>query len=97
MKKRLLHSLRNKYVLTPIIFLVWMSFFNDIDLFFIMRSKRELKQMKEEVLYLQHENERTREVLHDITTNAASLEKFARETYFMKRPNEDVFIVRVTD
>ncbi len=97
MKKRIPRWLRNKYVVTPIIFLVWMSFFNDIDLFFIMRSKRELKQMKEEVEYLKSENHRTREALHDITTNATSLEKFARETYFMKRPNEDVFIVRVTD
>lgn len=97
MKKRIPRWLKNKYVVTPIVFLVWMSFFNDIDLFFIMRSKRELKQMKEEVEYLKAENELTREALHDITNNAASLEKFARETYFMKRPTEDVFIVRVTD
>lgn len=97
MKKRIPKWLRNKYVITPIAFLVWMSFFNDIDLFFILQSKRELSQMKQEVEYLKTENERTREALHDITTNAETLEKFARETYFMKRPTEDVFIVRVTD
>lgn len=97
MKKKILKYLKNKYILTPIVFLVWMSFFNDIDLFFIMRSKSELRSMQDRIEFLQHENERTREAFHDISTNAESLEKFARETYFMKKPNEDVFVVRVTD
>ncbi len=97
MKKKLLKYLKNKYILTPILFLVWVSFFNDIDLFFIMRSKSELRSMKDRIEFLQHENERTREAFHDISTNSESLEKFARETYFMKKPNEDVFVVRVAD
>lgn len=84
-------------MLTPVIFLVWMSFFNDIDLFFIMKSKRQLRAMEAEIAYLEKENDLTREALHDINTNAETLEKFARETYFMKRPNEDIYIVRIKD
>ncbi|MGF1563965.1 MAG: septum formation initiator family protein [Flavobacteriales bacterium] len=97
MKERLRNSLRNKYVLTPIVFLVWMAFFNDVDLFFLWKSKREAKVMREEIVYLEHEIEQTRESLHDISTNSETLEKFARETYFMKKPNEDIFIVRITE
>lgn len=97
MKKKVIKALKNKYILTPVIFLVWMSFFNDIDLFFILKSKRELRGMEAEIAYLEKENELTREALNDISTNAETLEKFARETYFMKRPNEDIYIVRIKD
>lgn len=97
MKARVIKAIKNKYVFTPLIFLVWMAFFNDIDLFFILQSKRELKSLQEEVQYFQYEIDKTRESLHDLTTNAATLEKFARETYYMKKPNEDIFIVRITD
>lgn len=74
-----------------------MSFFNDIDLFFIMKSKRELRAMEAEIAYLEKENSLVQEALHDINTNAETLEKFARETYFMKRPNEDIYIVRIKE
>ncbi len=84
-------------MLTPLLFLVWMAFFNDIDLFFIARSKYELRQMNEQAAYLEREIELTREALHDLNTNAETLEKFARETYYMKRPHEDIFIVRSND
>ncbi len=97
MKNKVIKALKNKYILTPVIFLVWMSFFNDIDLFFILKSKRELRGMEAEIAYLEKENELTREALNDISTNAETLEKFARETYFMKRPNEDIYIVRIKD
>jgi hypothetical protein len=97
MKKKLIKAFKNKYMLTPVIFLVWMSFFNDIDLFFIMKSKWQLRAMEAEITYLEKENDLTREALHDINTNAETLEKFARETYFMKRPNEDIYIVRIKD
>ena len=74
-----------------------MLFFNDVDLFFIMNSRRELNAMQEEVDFLKEQNERTREALHDISTNEATLEKFAREEYFMKKPDEDIFIVKVVE
>ena len=86
--------LRNKYAVTAVGFVVWMSFFNDIDLFFIGKSKLQLSEMKKEVIRYDQEIEMTREALYDLTTNKETLEKFAREQYFMKRDNEDLFVIR---
>ena len=97
MKWKIPTFLKNKYILTPIIFMLWVLFFNDVDLFFIIKSRGELRDMKREMEYLERENELTREALYDLTTNDATLEKFAREEYFMKKPNEDVFVVRVLE
>lgn len=97
MKIYLKKFLRNKYAVSAVGFLVWMTFFNDIDLLFIGKSKLELTNMKKEVQRFDLEIERTREALHDLTTNKETLEKFAREQYFMKRDNEDLFVIREKD
>ena len=36
--------------------------------------------------------ERDMKQLHDLKTDPGALEKIARERYFMKRPDEDVFV-----
>ncbi len=97
MKFKIPKILKNKYVLTPIVFLLWVCFFNEVDLFFIYRAKADLSDMKKEMEYLKEQNEITREALKDLTTNDATLEKFAREEYFMKKDNEDLFVVRVVE
>jgi cell division protein DivIC len=53
--------------------------------------------MKREMAYLEEQNELTAEALKDLTTNDATLEKFAREEYFMKKKNEDLYVVRVVE
>lgn len=97
MKRKVPKILKNKYVLTPLVFVIWVCFINEVDLFFIYRSRAELSDMKKEMEYLKEQNEITREALKDLTTNDATLEKFAREEYFMKKDNEDLFVVRVVE
>ncbi len=43
---------------------------------------------------MKDDNVRAAEALHDLTTNTYSLEKFARENYYMKRENEEVYVFK---
>jgi cell division protein FtsB len=43
---------------------------------------------------LEKKNEELKISLEDLSNNSASLEKFARETYYMKRDNEEVFVFK---
>ena len=43
---------------------------------------------------MKKENQEASSMLSELQTNQATLEKFARETYMMKRDNEDVFVFR---
>lgn len=97
MKKRMLSILKGKYGVTFLVFVVWMLFFNDVDLIFIGKSYSQLKTMEREIEYLQKENAITQEALEDISNNSESLEKFAREEYYMKKPNEDIFVIRMKE
>ena len=52
----------------------------------IRRLEREIRHYKKEI-------ETDRKKLDDIRTNREGLERYAREEFYMKRANEDVFII----
>ncbi len=93
-KRSIPNWLKNKYIITGLAFVIWMTFINDIDLIYIFNSRAELRDVKAEVERLKLANQEAKESLLDLSTNQESLEKFARETYYMKRPNEDLFIIK---
>ena len=91
--KILLPIIRNKFVLTALIFIVWLFFFDQnsiLSRLSLAKNIRELKQQKE---YLQKEISQNRENINELQSNAENLEKFAREEYMMKKADEDLFIV----
>lgn len=85
--------LRNKYVLTTLVFLVWLGFFdqnNFVDRISLSNRNRELKRQKE---FLQKEIKENMENMEELRSSPEKLEKFAREQYMMKRADEDLFII----
>ena len=93
MLKKLPKALRNFYIVTGLIFLVWMLFLDSND--FLSRYKltsklRSLEGEKEYYLEKIKEVEKDRE---ELMGTKELLEKFAREKYLMKKETEDIFIV----
>lgn len=81
----------NRYVLTAAVGLVWVTFISEIDLVYLAKSQLELNRLENQVAHYELEIEATRDQLVDLTSNPERLERFAREMYFMKRDNEDLF------
>ena len=90
-KSDLLLILQNRYFITALFGLIWVSFISDIDLFYLARSQKELNQVHREAEHFELEISRVERQLLELSSDPALLEKFARERYFMKRPNEDIF------
>ena len=93
MLKKLPKAFRNFYIVTGLIFLVWMLFLDSND--FLSRYKltsklRSLEGEKEYYLEKIKEVEKDRE---ELMGTRELLEKFAREKYLMKKETEDIFIV----
>jgi len=93
MLKKLPKAFRNFYIVTGLIFLVWMLFLDSND--FLSRYKlsaklRSLEGEKEYYLEKIQEVEKDRE---ELMGSRELLEKFAREKYLMKKQTEDIFIV----
>ena len=74
-------------------FLVWMLFFDSNDFISQYRMSEKLDDLKDEKSYY---TEKTNEVNNDrqaLLSDPQKLEKFARETYRMKKKSEDVYVV----
>lgn len=91
--KLVIPLLRNKFVLTGLIFIVWMLFFdqnNLIDRFSLASRIKDLNKQKEHYEKQIQENGMKME---ELRSNHENLEKFAREEYLMKKDDEELFII----
>jgi hypothetical protein len=86
--------LRNKFLLATAGFVIWMLFFDRNDLFTQWERKSELNEMKSSKKYYIQQIAENRDFSKALQFNASAIEKFARETYLMKRENEDLFLIQ---
>jgi cell division protein FtsB len=92
MMNKIPYWLKNKYSITFLVFLIWLAFVDQNDMITQYSYHRDLRKLKSERDYFKEATEKTRQELEDLTKNPATLEKFARENYFMKKNNEEVFV-----
>lgn len=85
--------LKNKYFLAIAFFIVWMTFFDPRDWGLILEKKGKLRELQKSEQHLTQQITETRTELEMLKTNAQTIEKYARERYYMKKDNEDLFIV----
>lgn len=93
MFKKFPRLLKNKYFLISIVFIVWLLFFDQNNILNQYDQVEQLKLLKKEKQYYQEQIKKNQSSLDDLLTDSASLEKFARETYLMKKDSEDVFVI----
>jgi len=91
--KFLIPYLKNKYIMTFLVFFVWLLFFDKNDLLTQISHRNNLNQMNQDKNYFIEEIKRNQAIMHDLETNPEALERFAREKYYMKKADEDIFVV----
>ena len=85
----------NKYFVTIFLFLVWMVFFDSTSFLVINELNGEVNKYENQLAYYQTEYEKNDQFYKKLMNNKDEKEKFARENYFMKKPNEEIFILVV--
>ncbi len=83
----------NKYVLIIGLFIVWMTFFDDASLYQHIRIDREIDELKEDRDFYKAKLEEVQTELKKVQEDPESIEKIARERFYMKKDNEDIFVV----
>jgi len=91
--KRLIELLRNKYFLAVVAFALWMLFFDRNDMISQYEYRTEVGKLQQEKDFYTKETASVKKDLKELDSNMNSAEKFAREKYFMKKDNEDVFVI----
>ncbi len=91
--KTILSHCKNKFAIATAVFVLWISFLDQNNLLNLMSSRRNLRDMKEQKEYYAKKIESDIQKTKELVSDEENLEKFAREQYLMKKPNEDVFII----
>jgi len=73
--------------------MIILLFFSQNNLLDRFDNISKLNQLKKDKAYYNKAIENAQRKMEELKTNKKSLEKFAREEYLMKKPNEDIFII----
>lgn len=85
--------LKNKFFLAGVGFVVWLLFFDKNDILTQYDRYQELKSLKQSTDYYKKQIADSRQEIKNLQNNPHYLEKTAREKYYLKRDNEDVYII----
>ena len=92
--KKFLKIITNKYVIATLVFVVLIFFLDEYNLMVTHRVSRQVNQLHAEEAALKEA------IVTDSINNAAlrdnldAIEHYGRENYYMKRPNEDIFVIK---
>lgn len=85
--------LLNKYFLVSSAFILWMIFLDQFNLITQWDRYCQISNLNKQIDYYDVAIQKTNIEKEALFGNLINLEKFARETYWMKKDNEDLFIL----
>ncbi|AEH01733.1 septum formation initiator family protein [Lacinutrix sp. 5H-3-7-4] len=92
----MLKYFKNIFLLIFTAFAVWMLFFDSNSLLIHNELNNEIKAIENEKEYYRKEIVKDNKAIKELKKEEG-LEKFAREEYYMKRDNEDIYIIEYQD
>ncbi|MCU0417327.1 MAG: septum formation initiator family protein [Cytophagaceae bacterium] len=86
--------LKNFYFITGVLFIVHLTFFDVNNLINQYKLSQQLNDLENEKAYYLQKIVQIQQEQEALTKDKEKLERFAREHYLMKKPQEDIYIIR---
>jgi cell division protein FtsB len=86
----------NRYILVLIFFVIWMLFLDNYSYLEHRVLNQEIDEIEDNIDYYKAEIKKDSASIKHLK-NDDRVEKFAREKYYMKRENEDIYIIEYED
>jgi cell division protein FtsB len=86
----------NMYVLVLTVFVIWMSFFDTNSLLIHLELKKEIKNLEKTKVFLRDEIAKDKIIIKKLSSEE-ELEKFGREQYYLKKKNEEIYLIEYQD
>jgi len=80
-------------MIVTLVFLGYLLFIDQFNFRAQYRLMSELSQLEDEKEFYQQELYKDSITYHTLFNNNENIEKFARERFMMKKPNEDIFLI----
>lgn len=95
-KKKWVRFISNKYMLILLLFLVWMIFFDTNSYFIHKELNDDINALEKSKEFYQDEINKDKAFIEKMN-DSDEIEKYAREKYYLKRENEDIYIIEHED
>lgn len=89
---KILKFLSNRYVLILLVFLVWMTFFDENSFLVDREFNKEIEELETDKEFYKAEIESDTKKIKKFE-NEEELDQYAREEYHMKKENEDIYLI----
>ncbi|MGR7811886.1 FtsB family cell division protein [Lacinutrix undariae] len=96
LKKKHIKPFKNIFVLAIISFTIWMLFFDANSWLIHHELNSEINDLNNEKEYYKNEIEKDKKAIKTLSTEDG-IEKLAREKYYMKKDNEEIYIIEYED
>lgn len=84
----------NRYTIVGVAFIIWMLFFDQNSLITHRELDKQIRSLERDEAYFQKNLENENEKLKMLQNNPAEIERIAREKFYLKKDNEDIFIIQ---
>lgn len=95
-KNKWVRFISNKYVLILILFIIWMIFFDTNSYFIHNELDNDINALEDNAEFYQKEIDNDKTFIKKME-DSNEMEKFAREKYYLKKENEDIYIIEHED
>ncbi|MBR0533168.1 MAG: septum formation initiator family protein [Bacteroidales bacterium] len=87
----------NKYVIATIVFLIVIGFLDRNNSIVLFRSLNTISDQNRQKLYYRNATDATTDKINQLTSNADTLEMFAREQYYFQKDSEVIYLLEFED
>ena len=82
-----------KYVIVCVAGMLIVGFLDENSIWAHLHYKQRISELQEEIAEYDAINQSNQEKIHELKHNPKAMEKIARERYFMKADDEDIFVL----
>ncbi len=83
-----------KYIIVIVLAILLIGFLDENSIWSHLRNKEHMGELKSEIEQLNQEHARNQEQIKLLDKDPKAIEKIARERYFMKADDEDIYVLK---
>ena len=95
--QKVLHAQATKYAVVCLLGVLIVGFFDENSIWSHFKNKQRISDLEEEIAKYNSDYERDQAQIRELSRNPKAMEKIARERYFMKADDEDIFVLSDDD
>ncbi|MDD3404708.1 MAG: septum formation initiator family protein [Sphingobacteriia bacterium] len=88
------YAITNKYIIVIIVFVIYCLFFDQHNWIERAKTKYQIAEMESDINYYKKKIDNDKKQIELYGSSIDELEKLAREEYFMKCPDEEIFVIK---